>query len=264
MIRISILFLLITFLSLCFAQAQRKNINGQLISTDEVEGLHIQNKSAAKYTISNEDGSFVILAQALDTLEVSGVKYQTQHIVISKSIIEIGQFNIHLIEKLNELHEVVLGTILTGSLESDIENSKTKPEINFYDLGIEASTDLPATQSEQRLYDADHGQFAYYYGIAIVINVHKILNRINGDTKEYKERVRIESNEDCINRFESEYSKTIFDEISIPEKHRAEFFQYCLEDIKFDAVCKDENNINDVSFLLEKLKIFKNQLNEED
>jgi hypothetical protein len=263
-IKIKILFLFTTFFSLCFVNAQRKSVNGQLISNDEVEGLHIKNKTAAKYTISSEDGSFIILAKASDTLVISGVKYQTQQVVITKSILQIGQFNVQLIEKLNELNEVVVGTILTGSLESDIENSNAKTELNFYDLGIEASTDIPATQSEQRLYDADHGQFAYYYGIAVVINVHKILNRINGDTKEYKERVKIEYNEDCITRFESEYSKTIFDEISIPEKHKAEFFQYCLEDIKFSAICKDENTINDVSFLLEKLKVFKIQLNEED
>ncbi|NRR91116.1 carboxypeptidase-like regulatory domain-containing protein [Winogradskyella undariae] len=245
-----------------FINAQRSDLNGQIIASDEVEGLHILNKTGLKYTISNEDGSFVIPAKVSDTIIVSGVKYQKQEIVISLSNINLGQFNVLLIEKVNELNEVVVGKILTGSLQSDLENLNIKPDINFYDLGIPGSTDLPATQNEQRLYDADHGKFVYYYGIGLSINVHKILNRINGDTKEYKVRVLMESNEACISFLQSEYSSTIFEAISIPEKHKNEFFQYCLEDIQFSVICEDENKINKVHFLLEKLNMFKIQLDE--
>ena len=234
------------------------------MANDDVEGLHILNKTGLQYTISNEDGSFKILAQTLDTIVISGVKYQNQKVVISPSMIELGHFNVELVENINVLNEVVVGKILTGSLESDMENSDVKHEINFYDLGIPGSTDIPATQNEQRLYDADHGQFVYYYGIGLSINVHKILNRINGDTKEYKERVKIESNEDCISRLQSEYADVIFEAIPIPEQYKTEFFQFCLEDEQFNTICEDENQINDVSFLLEKLKGFKNKLNEND
>lgn len=261
---IKILCFITVFLFTYVLNAQRKDIRGQLIANDEIEGLHILNQTAAKYTISNNDGSFVIPAKVSDTLIISGVKYQVQEVVISPSIIELGQFNVQLIEKVNELNEVIVGKILTGSLESDIENSDAKPDINFYDLGIEATTDLPPTQSEQRLYDADHGKFVYFYGLGIAVNVHKILNRINGDTKEYKERIKREFNEKCINRLETEYSSTIFEAITIPENHKEEFFQFCLEDDKFNVICKDENQLNNVSFLLEKLKIFKIKLNEDN
>ena len=244
--------------------AQRKSISGQLMANDDVEGLHILNKTGLKYTISNDDGSFEILAQTLDTIVISGVKYQNQKVVISASMMELGHFNVQLVENINMLNEVVVGKILTGSLESDMENSNVKHEIDFYDLGIPGSTDLPATQNEQRLYDADHGQFVYYYGIGFAINVHKILNRINGDTKAYKERVRIESSEDCINSLQSEYANIIFEAIPIPEQYKSEFFQFCLEDAQFNTICEDENQINDVGFLLEKLEDFKNKLNEDD
>lgn len=255
---------IILFLTFCAANAQRKNITGQLIANDEVEGLHILNRTAVKYTISLTDGSFEIPAKVLDTLVVSGVKYQTQEIIVTKSIIDSEQFNLQLIEKVNELKEVVVGKILTGSLESDIENSDAEPEINFYDLGIPGSVKLPPTQSEQRLNDADHGKFVYYYGIGISINVHKILNRINGDTKMYKERVISEAKEKCITRLKTDYANTIFQAIVIPENHKEEFFQFCLEDDQFYAICEDQNQINDVSFLLKKLKIFKMRLDEDD
>ena len=149
-------------------------------------------------------------------------------------------------------------------MESDLQNSDAKPQINFYDLGIPGNTDLPLTQSEQRLYDADHGQFVYYYGIGFAINIHKILNRINGDTNDYKKRIEIEFKEKCINRLKSEYSKTVFDVRAIPEDYKEEFFQFCLEDNQFMTVCEDENKLNAVGFLLDKLKAFQINLNEED
>tara|TARA_R110002049_G_scaffold270643_1_gene447660 strand:- start:1316 stop:2113 length:798 start_codon:yes stop_codon:yes gene_type:complete len=257
-------FIIAFSLFFCFLNAQRKEISGQLIAEDEVEGLHVLNKTAIKHAISNEDGTFRIPVKTLDTLIISGVKYQTQEIVIYSSTIELGQFNVPLIEKVNALNEVVVGKILTGSLESDVENSDAKPDINFYDLGIPGSTKIPPTQSERRLQDADHGQFIYYYGIGLVINVHKILNRINGDTKEYKERIEREFNEKCIYRLETEYSSIIFEAITIPENHKKEFFQFCFEDEQFNTICEDENQLNDVGFLLEKLKIFKSKLNEDD
>ncbi|WP_179005126.1 hypothetical protein [Winogradskyella forsetii] len=262
--KIKTLFLISTFLFLSFISAQQRLLNGQLIADDEVEGLHVLNRSAAKYTISTADGSFVIPARAFDTLVISGVKYQKQEFVITPSIMELGQFNVQLIENINELNEVVVGKILTGSLESDIENSDAKSEINFYDLGIPGSTDIPATQNEQRLYDADHGQFVYYYGIGLSINVHKILNRINGDTNAYKERIKIESDEDCINSLQSQYADIIFEAIPIPEQYKTDFFQFCLEDEQFNTICEDENRINDVDFLLVKLENFKIKLNEDD
>jgi hypothetical protein len=261
---IKVLCFCLVFIVSLVLSAQNKNLKGQLIADDEVEGLHILNKTASKYTISNKNGSFIVPAKVSDTLYISGVKYEAQEVVISSSIIELGQFNVQLIEKVNALNEVVVGEILTGSLESDTQNSDAKPEINFYDLGIPGNTDLPLTQSEQRLYDADHGNFVYYYGIGIAINVNKILNRINGDTKEYKKRIEIEFKEKCINRLKSEYSQTIFEVIIIPKHYTEEFFQFCLEDNQFMTVCEDENKLNAVGFLLYKLKIFKINLNEDD
>ena len=244
--------------------AQRKDLRGQLIADDEVEGLHILNITASKYAISNQDGSFIIPAKVSDTLYITGLKYEAQEFVITQFIIDLGSFSVQLIEKINELNEVVVGKILTGSLESDLENSDAKTDINFYDLGIPGNTDLPITQSERRLYDADHGKFVYYYGIGIAINVHKILNRINGDTNAYKERIEIEFKEKCRNRLKSDYSETIFQAITIPNINREEFFQFCLEDKQFKSVCEDENKLNAVGFLLDKLKTFKINLNEDD
>lgn len=99
--RIKGLFFCLAFIVSLVLSAQRKDLNGQLIADDEVEGLHILNKTASKYTISNKDGSFIVSAKVLDTLYVSGVKYEAQEVVISSSMIELGLFNVQLIEKVN-------------------------------------------------------------------------------------------------------------------------------------------------------------------
>jgi hypothetical protein len=73
--KINLICFLIVISPILVHNAQRKELNGQLIAEDEVEGLHILNKTASKYAISNEDGSFVILEKVSDTLVLSGVKY---------------------------------------------------------------------------------------------------------------------------------------------------------------------------------------------
>jgi hypothetical protein len=149
-------FCYLIFMMSLLLSAQRVDLNGQLVAGDEVEGLHIRNKTASKYTISNSNGGFIIGAKVSDTVYISGLKYEVQEFIITQFMIESGRFTVQLVEKINQLSEVVVGKMLTGSLESDIENSDAKPKINFYDLGIDASTNIPSTQSERRLYDADH------------------------------------------------------------------------------------------------------------
>ena len=165
--------------------AQRKDLNGQLIANDEVEGIHILNKTASKYTTSNEDGSFIIPAKASDTLFISGLKYEVQEFIITQSIIDLGSLSVHLIEKINELDEVIVGKILTGSLQSDLENSDAKTEIDFYDLGIPGNTNIPLTQNEQKLHDADAGSWGSL-GLGFSVNFHKLLNRVSGRTKKLR------------------------------------------------------------------------------
>ena len=60
---IKFLSFFIAFIITLAINGQNKDLNGQLIANDEVEGIHILNKTASKYTISNADGSFIISAK---------------------------------------------------------------------------------------------------------------------------------------------------------------------------------------------------------
>jgi hypothetical protein len=250
----------ILFILGLFGQAQNKDIKGQLIAEDEVEGLHILNKTALKYTISNEDGSFIIPAKALDTIVISGVKYKVQEIIITKAIIELGRLNVDLVENINKLNEVVIGKILTGSLQSDLENSDAKTEINFYDLGIPGYIGKPLTQNERKLYDADGGSTGSImggpYGGGVGLNMHKLLNKISGRTKKLKAIVDLDNRDDCAQRLKRNYELFLFEKDTLAENFRNEYFLFCQEDKRFLALCDTNNEIELLEFLQAKLKVY--------
>ncbi|WP_179321238.1 peptidase associated/transthyretin-like domain-containing protein [Winogradskyella helgolandensis] len=252
---IKVIALLLVFVMCCSLQAQTKDLKGQLIANDEVEGLHIQNKTAAKYTISEEDGSFVIPAKALDTLVISGVKYQTQEVVVSDAVIQLGELYVQMIENVSELNEVIVGKILTGSLESDLQNSDAKPEINFYDLGIPGYKGKPLTQNERKLYDADGGSWGSV-GLGFSVNFYKLLNTISGRTKKLKAIVELDDRERCIQGLKANYESFIFENDSLAENLRTEYFLFCQEDDEFLEFCNQNNDIALLEFLQAKLKVY--------
>jgi hypothetical protein len=200
----------------------------------------------------------VIPAKVSDTLFISGLKYEGQEFVITQSVIDVGSFNVQLIEKINELNEVIVGKILTGSLQSDLENSDAKTEVNFYDLGIPGNTKLPLTQNEQKLHDADAGPTGSIqggpYGGGVALNLHKILNKVSGRTKKLRAIVALDDKEKCMSRLRTEYETVIFKTDTLAEKYRNEYFYFCQEDEGFKALCEENNDLKSIEFLKSKLK----------
>jgi hypothetical protein len=254
--KIKLLFYVTAFLSVFLLQAQRKELKGQLIAPDDVEGIHILNKTGVKYTISKEDGSFTILAKASDTLFISSLIYENKEIVINKLEENTGSFSVQLTEKINALDKVVVGKILTGSLESDLQNSDAKTEVNFYDLGIPGNVKLPKTQNEQKLHDADSGPWGYV-GLGFGVNFHKLLNTITGRTKKLKNIVELDDRDRCINRLRNDYEAIIFENDNLAENLRNEYFLFSQEDEAFLGLCKEQNEIKLLEYLQEKLRVYR-------
>ena len=81
------------------------------------------------------------------------------------------------------------------------------------------------------MYEADGGKFVYFYGIGFALNIHKILNRISGRTKQMKNRVRLETLDVCMNRAKSEFSESLFGDFEIEEHQKLDFFYFVSENI---------------------------------
>lgn len=242
--------------------AQEVEINGKVIvdGDNDVEGIHIINKTANKFTITGVNGTFTIPAKRNDTILISGIKYKHQELIVNDLIIQSKQMTVYLEENIYQLDEVLIGKFLTGDVRTDILNTKIKDEINFYDVGIPGFTGKPLTQSERKLFEADSGKFLYFYGIGFAVNVHKILNRISGRTKTLKQIVRIEAIEDCMNKAESEFSDAIFGELIIEEQLKRDFFYFASDDPKFLELCKSNYPMEMYEYLVEKLINYKDNL----
>lgn len=231
------------------AFAQSVEIHGKISAPDEVEGIHIINKTASRFTISNSYGEFTIPARLNDTLLFSGISYQPKEIVVTKLIIASKQCTVYLEELVNVLDEVVVGKVLTGDLLSDINNSDVKRSINFYDLGIPGYTGKPKTQSERRLYEATSGSG--------LIPLNPIINAISGRTKLLKAHLKLERSDNCLDKMKADFAESLFSSYELEEDKRAEFFYYCQDDPEFTDLCKRINEMDTFEFLIAKLKDFK-------
>jgi hypothetical protein len=255
-----LLFSLVASLFAFLLQAQRSEIKGKLIASDDVEGIHILNKTASKFTISNDKGEFTIVAKATDTLFISSLVYENKEIIITEEQENSNSIEIKLKEKVSELDKVVVGKILTGSLQSDLENSDAKTEINFYDLGIPGNTKLPLTQNEKKLHDADGGSWGHI-GLGFGVNFHKLLNKISGRTKKLKDIVELDDRHKCINRLRIDYESILFENDTLAKNLRNEYFLFSQEDENFLSLCKEDNDIKLLEFLQQKLKAYRENLN---
>jgi hypothetical protein len=260
------LLFLCLFFNVLVLNAQDIDIMGKVVAEGhDVEGIHIINKTANKFTITDLNGSFTIPAKLNDTILVSGIKYKHQEVIVNDLILQSKSMIVYLEENIYQLDEVLVGKFLTGDLRTDILNTQIKDEINFYDVGIPGFTGKPLTQNERRLFEADAGKFVYFYGIGFAINVHKILNRISGRTKEMKLWVRLEAQDKCMNFAKSEFSDAIFGNLEIEDHLKTDFFYYASEDAKFMELCQQDNKMGMFEFLVEKLMNYnENQENGKD
>jgi hypothetical protein len=240
-------------LACLFIDAQTNDLRGQVTASSDVGSVHVLNITAQEFTITNDKGQFIVPVRLNDTILISSIQYIPQNIVVTETILKLEYLSIKLEDRVNELDEVVVGKILTGDLLLDIESSDAKRDINFYDVGIPGYTGKPKTQKERKFAEADSGKFIYYYGIAAVINIHKILNRISGRTKKLRGHVKLEEQELCMNRAKSNFSDMLFEDYEVEEHLRVDFFYYISEYPKFEALCKADNDFEIYEFLLQKL-----------
>lgn len=240
---------------------QSVDIKGQILAKDDVEGIHILNKSSHTFTISNGNGQFSIPAKLNDTLTFSGVSYTLKEVKVGKDMINSRSLTIYLTENITALDEVVVGKILTGDLSVDLANSGVERGINFYDLGISGYAGKPKTQSERRLFTA--GDFKPIHLLALLggtLPLDPIFNAISGRTKLLKHRVHLEKLEHCILKTKDNLAEILFAAHPLEQRYQPEFFYFCADDELFESLCTSEDDFKMLEFLKDKLVYFKSNL----
>jgi hypothetical protein len=128
----------ITFLAVS-QEIKRESITGKIIiEGDDIYGITVFNISSGLATVTNESGDFTIKVTLNDTIEIRALKYQNIDIKINEAILESRKLNVFLIEKINQLDEIVIKSKrLTGNLNVDLDQAKNfNPKGNAVYFGI--------------------------------------------------------------------------------------------------------------------------------
>jgi len=254
-----------TFLLLLFSfqivESQSVEIYGKVESSASIENIHIINKTAQIFTITNKAGEFKIVAKLNDTLTFSSIQHIPKYIVIKSNVVSSRTLIVKLEGQINELDEVLVGKVLTGDLLSDVKNVEGEPPINFYDVDIPGYTGKPATQSERRLSEAGEFKPKMLFGLLSGgIPLNPISNGISGRTKMLKNRVQLEANDDLLQKIKVRLSKSFFNIYKLDETKHADFFYFCADDVNFTKQCKDKSDIEIFEFLRKKLMEYNTNL----
>ena len=203
-----------------FSQENTTLLNGKAKSfKNDVSNILIVNLNSKKSTITDSLGLFTIEVKLRDSIRFTAVQYHTKEIVITNTIINENLVIINLVENVINLNEVTVTPYnLTGAIDRDIERLGIKPVVTSSSLRLPNATIEVLTQSERLLLEADRGKYFYYYGTAMKLNLHKILNKVSGRTKSFEEMVALDENMELGKEIIAKFSKkTISENFDIPE-----------------------------------------------
>lgn len=262
----SILLCFLLFISGLSVYGQRIDLKGQIESASGKENIHVINKTAQLYEITNEKGEFQIKAKVNDTIVFSSIQHILKKVIISDLIVSARFIVINLEDQVNTLDEVIVGKVLTGDLLSDIQNVEGKVPINFYDVGIPGYTGKIKTQSERRLSEA--GEFRPEMLLGLLgggLPLNPILNGISGRTKMLKARVRLEEKEALMKSIKARLKKDFLLSNPLEEDLVMDFFYFCSDDENFIKHCKNKTDFEVLIFLRHKYRQYmKNRKDSQD
>lgn len=264
MLKTIYLIFILVLLPFHVMMSQSIEIQGIVESEKDIENIHVINKTAKIFRVTNSKGEFKVYASLNDTLVFTSIQHKTLSLVVDEKVMSSKTCLIKLEEQINELDEVTIGKILTGDLNSDISNTEGDPPINFYDVGIPGYTGKISTQSERRLSEASNFRPTLNgnsMGAGGSVSILPIINAITGRTKMLKERVELENKADLLHKIKADLSKDFFSVYELEKTLRTDFFFFCEEDSNFYLRCKNKGDIEIFEFLKEKLIQYKQNLN---
>ena len=242
------------------AQNYATKLEGRVFSKDgDVAATHVSNISSNKGTITDANGFFFISVKLNDTLVFSAVQYKRKEVIIDVKILESEKLIVPLEASLTKLDEVVVTPYnLTGDLNRDAKRLKIAPIVTASTLGLPNAYVKVKTQNERKLAEADSGKFIEFGNYAldstfnpmVMINIHKILNRVTGRTKKLKKYVAIDGEIALLNKVKRFYHDSIYEqELKIPKENINDFMNFCEVDSTYTEVVESDDILRLFEFL---------------
>lgn len=255
------LLLLFLFCSLIsFSQnIERVNVMGKIIvDVKDVEGVTIFNLSANKGTVTNEKGEFNLDIALNDKIEVSAVQFIPFTFKVEQNSIDTKQLVVYLVERVNNLDEVVLlSQELTGDLEGDAESVKVVQPFIFEMPQSLSDLELPEDNKTGVVNTALVQPIRYQADMGEVIKLVSKLFKSN-KPKFYPEVAKYSSILDA-------YSVNYLSKVLDLSAEDIDPFLAFIETENFDyMLLNKENEIQFIDYILKQKPIYLASLNEKD
>lgn len=269
----SVLLVLFSFSGFC--QDKITILEGRVRNLkNDVSNVLVVNLNSKESTITDSLGQFAIAVKRKDTLQISAVQYITKKIAVTDTIFTKNAVVITLLENIINLKEVTVTPYnLTGKIDLDIERLGLDPTVTSSSLGLPNTNVEVMSQSERLLLEADRGKYVRlatnddygkliqilgYASISVIVNTHKIMNRVSGRTKSLEQRVARDQQMAMEKEIMAKFSKqTIVEDFDIPETSVAGFLTYCMSQRDFLEVTQNKNAIQVWEYLRAKSIEFK-------
>lgn len=220
-------------------------LSGVVANSGDNEGIHVFNKTAQKYTITDQRGEFKIIARVNDTVVLSAVQFKLHTLVVTTKMLKEKQF-IVMEDHVNELDEVFIKPKLSGDLLADSKRIKTKDQVTAKTLGLPNAEVKPPTQAERRLQTASNfspslgGSLG---GIGGAVGLDAVINAISGRTKKLKKIVKDERKTIREQYIIEEYGDVIIKDFHVPTEELHRFVFYASEDELFKSIVSTKSYI---------------------
>ncbi len=198
---------------------QEKRLDGRIVNTKDVEGIHVLNRSSRFNAVTNPQGEFSLVVRPLDTLVISSITYIPEQVVVTKEIYDTGFIAITLNDLVTELDEVYLGPRLSGNLERDIKNIKIIDTLNFDDVGIPGFKGKP----EEKIAPV-------VPVIPLSVDLESLYKHLSGYYRKLRIKRKWESENVLVVQMIHFYSPKFFQEAyQIPEERLYDYLLFCIE-----------------------------------
>lgn len=261
--RVKFLVLLVIVLSsyAVFCQENNHQLHGKIKNVNnDVSNILIVNLNSKNSTITDSLGLFAIEVRVRDSLRFSAVQYLTKDIIVTDSILNEELIVIGLVENIIDLNEVTVTPYnLSGKIDLDIQGLGIKPAVTSSTLGLPNSDVVKMTQSERLLLEADRGKYVRlqttedygkviqilgYATVSIIVNTHKIMNRVSGRTKSLEEMVARDESMALEKEITDKFSReSISESFKIPLQEIDGFLTFCLAQNDFSELLQAQNSV---------------------
>ncbi len=256
----SCFFCLFLGLNSAFGQNGAKLLKGKVQNADnEVRDVLVINLNSKETTITDSLGLFSIEVKKGDLIRFTAIQYLTKDINITDAILNLSLVTINLVENVINLKDVTVTPYnLTGEINRDLDRLGLEPLVTSGSLALPNADLEVMSQSQRLLLEADRGKYIRYYGIGLIINTHKIMNRLSGRTKSFEDMVLRDEIMDMEREVITKFSKkTLAESFDIPEANVDGFLTYCMSQNDFTSLSETANTTEIWAYLEERSIEFK-------